>query len=114
MSGAAEANKKGDVTGVYKLVAVNDLKVPTKIAHAGAVLEVRSGSFTIQADGKCSSKMVFVPPNGKETTLVRPATYNQQGSKLTMQWQGAGRTTGTVEGNRFRMENEDMVLVYQK
>ena len=31
-----------------------------------------------------------------------------------MQWQGAGMTTGTVEGNTFTMENEGMVFVYQR
>jgi len=29
-------------------------------------------------------------------------------------WQGAGTTTGTIEGNTFTMENEGMVFAYKK
>jgi hypothetical protein len=42
------------------------------------------------------------------------ATYTRQGSKLTMQWEGAGMTTGTVEGDMFTMNNEGMVFSYRK
>ncbi len=31
-----------------------------------------------------------------------------------MRWQSGGTTIGTVEGNKFTMNNEGMVLVYQK
>jgi hypothetical protein len=31
-----------------------------------------------------------------------------------MQWEGAGTTVGTVEGNDFTMNNEGMVFVYRK
>ena len=31
-----------------------------------------------------------------------------------MKWQGAGLTTGTVEGNTFTMDNEGMLFVYKK
>jgi hypothetical protein len=75
---------------------------------------VRSGSFTIKADGTCSTKTVFVPPSGTEATREVSATYTKEGSKLTMKWQGAGMTIGTVEGDKFTMDNEGMVFVYKK
>jgi hypothetical protein len=102
------------ISGVYELVKIGGNKVPAKISHDGAVLEIRAGAFTISADGQCKSKMTFVPPSGVESTLERKATYSREGPRLNMQWQGAGRTQGTVEGNTFTMENEGMVLVYQK
>ena len=103
-----------DPTGVYSLVSVNGNKVPASVSHEGATLQVRSGSFTIKADGTCGTKTVFVPPSGQEATREVNATYTREGSKLTMQWQGAGTTTGTIEGNSFTMDNEGMVLVYKK
>ena len=113
----AAAARSKEVSGVYTLVTVNGKKLPATISHEGNDLQVRSGSFTITADGKCSSRMTFVPPSGKETTVEVTATYSLEGrglNRLNMQWQGAGQTRGTVEGNTFTMENEDMVLAYRK
>jgi hypothetical protein len=103
-----------DPTGVYALVSVNGNAVPASVSHDGTALQVRSGSFTIKADGTCGTKTVFVPPSGQEATRDVSATYTKEGSKLTMQWQGAGTTTGTIEGNTFTMDNEGMVFVYKK
>jgi hypothetical protein len=96
------------------LVSVNGNAVPASVSHDGTALQVRSGSFTIKADGTCGTKPVFVPPSGSEATREVSATYTKEGSKLTMQWQGAGMTTGTIEGNTFTMDNEDMVFMYKK
>ena len=103
-----------DPTGVYTLVSVNGNKVPASVSHDGTALQVRSGSFTIKADGTCGTTTVFVPPSGKEATREVSATYTKEGAKLTMQWQAAGMTTGTIEGNTFTMDNEGMVFVYKK
>jgi hypothetical protein len=103
-----------DPTGVYALVSVNGNAVPASVSHDGTALQVRSGSFTIKADGTCSTKTVFVPPSGTEATREVSATYTKEGSKLTMKWQGAGMTIGTVEGDKFTMDNEGMVFVYKK
>jgi hypothetical protein len=108
------ARTKADVSGVYTLVTVNGMKLPATVSHESAGLQIRAGSFTIRADGQCISRMTFVPPSGQETTLERNATYTREGGKLTMQWQGAGRTIGTVEGNTFTMENESMVFAFKK
>src|SRR3954468_15923319 len=56
-----------DPVGVYSLISVNSTKVPASVAHEGATLQVRSGTFTINADGTCDSKIVFVPPSGIES-----------------------------------------------
>jgi hypothetical protein len=110
----AKVAKAADPAGVYALVSVNGSQVPASVAHEGVNLQVRSGTFSIKSDGTCGTKTVFVPPSGSEATREVNATYTQEGSKLTMRWQGAGVTSGTVDGKTFTMENEGMVFVYKK
>jgi hypothetical protein len=110
----AKVTKESDPTGDYALVSVSGSPVPASVDHDGVKLQVRSGTFTIKADGTCSTKTVFVPPSGSEVAREVSATYTKEGSKLTMQWKGAGMTTGTVEGNTFTMNNEGMLFVYRK
>jgi len=110
----AKVAKDVDPTGVYTLVSVNGNAVPASVSHDGTALQVRSGTFTIKADGTCGTKTVFVPPSGQEATRDVSATYTKEGSKLTMKWQGAGMTTGTIEGNTFTMDNEGMLFAYKK
>jgi len=50
----------------------------------------------------------------KEMTREVKAAYTQEGSTLTMKWEGAGTTTGTVHGDTFTMNNEGMVFSYRK
>jgi hypothetical protein len=54
-----------------------------------------------------------VPSRGDSAAEVK-ATYTRQGSTLTMQWEGAGTTTGTVQGDTFTMNNEGMAFAYRK
>ena len=110
----AKVAKDVDPTGDYALVSVNGSTVPASISHDGTALQVRSGTFNIKADGTCSTKTVFVPPSGSEVAREVSATYTKDGDKLTMKWQGAGTTTGTIEGSTFTMDNEGMLFVYKK
>jgi len=110
----AKIVKDVDPTGVYTLVSVNGSTVPASVSHDGTPLQVRSGTFTVKADGTCSTKTGFVPPSGSEVAREVSATYTKEGSKLNMQWKGAGTTTGTIAGNTFTMDNEGMRFVYRK
>jgi hypothetical protein len=103
-----------DPAGEYTLVSVNGNRVPASISHEGVSLQIRSGTFIINTDGTCISKTVFVPPPGTEVTREVTATYTRDGSRLTMQWKGAGITVGTIQGTIFTMENEGMVFMYRK
>ena len=103
-----------EIAGAYTLVSVDGNEMPATVSHDGATIQVRSGTFIINADGTCSSKTVFVPPTGTETEREVDATYTREGSKLTMKWEGAGMTVGTVDGNTFTMDNEGMIFVYKK
>jgi hypothetical protein len=107
----AKATATTDPTGTYTLVSVDGNKVPCTVQHDGRALPVKSGSFVINADGTCRSQMFLT---GRDTPIEVKATYTRDGSKLTMKWQGAGMTIGNVERNTFTMNNEGMVLAYQK
>jgi len=107
---AAETNP----VGTYALVSVNGNKLPYTVKHEQATMIIKSGAFVINADGTCISKMVFsVPPRADSSRDVK-ATYTHQGSKLSMKWEGAGKTVGTLEGDTFTMNNEGMIFVYRK
>ncbi|MFA5203960.1 MAG: hypothetical protein WC708_06085 [Lentisphaeria bacterium] len=103
-----------DTHGVYRLISVDGKPVPARVSHDGTTLEVRSGTFTIKADGTCGSRIIMVPPSGMEVIREVSATYVQDGPKLTMRWKGAGKTIGTITGDTFTMNNHGMVFVYRK
>ena len=106
--------RPNDPTGVYALVSVNGAQLPASVSHGEVPIKVHSGSFTINADGTCSTKTVFGPPSGSTVTREVSATYTQEGSTLKMQWQGAGRTEGTLQGDTFNMNNEGMIFSYKR
>jgi len=103
-----------DPTGVYALVSVDGRNVPCDLVHEGVTLTIKSGVFTITADGHCNSQMNFSVPERGDMSREVKASYTRQGAVLTMQWEGAGMTMGEVNGNTFIMTNEDMVLAYRK
>ena len=100
--------------GTYALVSVDGNKVPCTVQHDKHTLSVKSGTFAINADGTCSSKIVFSIPSGGDSGREVKATYTRQGAKLTMKWVGAGTTTGTVAGDTFTMNNEGITFAYRK
>ncbi len=88
--------------------------MPCSVEHEGHAVAIKSGTFVINADGTCSSKIDFSTPSGGGSLREVKATYTQEGTKLTMRWEGAGMTTGKVEGDTFTMNNEGMLLTYRK
>ena len=50
--------------GTYALVSVDGNKVPCTVQHDGHGIAVKGGTFVINADGTCSSKMEFSVPSG--------------------------------------------------
>ena len=59
-------------------------------------------------------KWSSVSPSGDDVTRKVNATYTREGAKLNMQWEGAGKTAGTFEGDSFSMNNEGMIFAYKK
>jgi hypothetical protein len=100
--------------GTYTLLSVDGKTVPCTLLHEGASPTVKSGTFVINADGTCSSKILFSLPSGGDASREVKATYTCQGTNLTMKWEGAGTTTGAVQGDSFTMNNEGMIFAYRK
>ena len=102
------------VDGTFTLRTVDGLALPAKVQHGNAAVEVLSGSMAFNSDGTCVSKTVFRPPAGREVHREVTADYVRDGSNLRMKWHGAGKTTGTLQGDAFTMNNEGMVFAYQR
>ena len=100
-----------DPAGVYTLVSVDVVNIPGMVNHDGHDVMLHSGTFIINADNTCISKTVFT---SEKIHREVKATYTQEGSKLTLNWVGAGITEGTVEGETFTMNNEGMIFSYKK
>jgi hypothetical protein len=100
--------------GVYTMVSVDGKAVPCRLTHEGVAMIVKSGSFTINADGTCRSLSTFAVPPHPDINREVKATYTQNGAELTMRWAGAGVTRGQITGNVFTMTNEEMVFSYRK
>jgi len=111
---AVDASKLPDIAGSYTLVSINGETLPFTVTHEGPGIQVTSGTFTIRPDGTCTSVVAFLVPSGQAQSREVSATYTRDGSKLTMQWQGAGVTIGTVEGDTFTMDNEGQLFLYRK
>lgn len=111
---AADALKLPDIAGSYALVSINGTPLPFTVTHEGPGIRVTSGTFTIRADGTCTSVVAFLMPSGQAQSREVSATCTRDGSRLTMQWQGAGVTNGTIEGDTFTMDNEGQLFLYRK
>jgi hypothetical protein len=111
---AADAAKLPGIAGSYTLVSINDTPLPFTVTHEGPGVRVTSGTFTIRPDGTCATVTAFVLPSGQAQSREVSATYTRDGSRLTMQWQGAGVTNGTIEGDTFTMQNEGQLFLYRK
>ncbi len=107
-------NDGPEPVGSYTLIRVNEQKVPCRIQHAGQFLTVESGMFVFEADAGCRSQIDFVGPSGGKVRRDVRATYRRRGATLTMKWKGAGKTTGTLHGDTFTMNNEGMKFFYRR
>ena len=101
-----------EIVGDYTLVAVNGSAVPADVEHDGVTMRVMSGSMSFRSDGTCRSTMRFIAPTGQEAVNTVAADYTVSGETVTMRWQGAGTTTGVLQGNAFTMDNVGMILRY--
>lgn len=111
---ATDAVTPPEISGTYALVSINGKALPFTVTHEGPGIQVTSGSFTIRPDGTCTSVVAFLLPSGQPQSREVGATYTREGPRLTMQWQGAGVTFGSVEGDTFTMDNEGQVFLYRK
>jgi hypothetical protein len=112
--GGPRAETSADLAGTYTLVSVDDKAVPCEIMHGKVPMTIKSGRFTIAADGTCRSLMNFSVPQRDNLSRETTATFTRAGDQLAMKWKGAGTTRGQVRGDTFTMMNEGMKLQYRK
>jgi hypothetical protein len=103
-----------DIAESYQLIAVNSAAIPATISHDNATIKVHSGDFIIRADGTCSTTSVFSRLSGGKVTRKVHGSFTRKGSKLEIQWQGAGATTGTIDGETFSMNNHGIIFMYSR
>lgn len=113
-AGGLNAGAPANIAGDYTLVSVDGKAVPCVVSHEGRDVTVKSGLFTINANGTCRSQSVFSLAESRDVHRVVEATYTLSGTDLTMHWKGAGTTTGSVKGGDFTMNNEGMIFAYRK
>jgi hypothetical protein len=113
-SAAATAAAPADISGTYTLVSINGTALPYTMTHEAPGVRVTSGTFTLRPDGTCSSDGTFVLPSGQAMSRAVSATWTRDGARLTMTWEGAGTTIGTLEGDTFTMDNEGQIFAYRR
>ena len=100
--------------GTYALATVDGRELPATVLHGETSMVVHSGIFRINRDGTCSSKIVLSPYARAAITREVNATYTRDGASLNMQWSGAGKTRGKLDGKNFEMMNEGIVYCYRR
>lgn len=108
------AAQAGGLDAVFELESVNGKTLPAEVHHQGKKLTVVSGRMTFLPESESRSETVFRPESGKEVRRAVSAVYTERQGKLEMQWRGAGRTVGIIEGDTFTMNNEGMIFRYRK
>ena len=103
-----------DHAGTYELVTINGNELPYTPPHEGGAPQVRSSTFTLNADGTFSSTFTYGMPSVNPFSRDFSGTYTREGSRFSFQWKGAGRTTATLEGNTLTMDNEGVLFAYRK
>ena len=104
-----------DVAGTYTLVTVDGHAIPYAPMHQGQrAPTIVSSTLTLDEGGRFESKMSYGKPDGGEFSRDFKGTYVRKGSELVMTWEGAGRTTVTIDGGTLTMNNEGMLFVYEK
>lgn len=103
-----------DPVGVYSLASVDGKTLPCTLTHAGTTMAILPGSFTIIAEGKCTSSINLSLVSNQNLTKITRASYTQSGAKLTMKWEHAGTNRGTLADDTFTMNSEGMMFAYRK
>ncbi len=104
-----------DPTGTYNMVSIDGNELPYAPAHQGQTgPEIVSGSLALNADGTFTMTMDFQIPGGTRQSSNFEGTYTIEGSEFRLKWEGAGITTGTLEGNKFSFNNEGMIFTFQR
>jgi hypothetical protein len=103
-----------DHFGTYVLTTIDGNQLPFNPTGAGRGPQFRSGAITLQPNGNFKSALTYRMPDGQVATRDSSGSYTREGSSFKLQWNGAGVTTGTLEGSTFTIEDDGLRCVYRK
>jgi hypothetical protein len=109
--GTAESS---DPTGTYTLITIDGHELPYAPSHEGEQgPEIVASTFTINADGTFLMKMNY-KAGSRSSSRDFTGTYTFENSTFRFEWDNAGVTSATLEGNTFTMNNEGILFAYRK
>jgi len=106
--------KVSEHAGTYTLIAINGNKLPYTPPHEGGAPQVRSSTFTLNADGSFGNTMSYGTPSGQTMSRDFSGNYTRESERFTFYWKGAGMTTATLNGDTLTMNNEGILFAYRK
>jgi len=110
----SETAEPSDHTGTYSLVSIDGNELPYTPSHAGGAPQVLSSTLTLNADGTFHMSMSYGTESGNPVSREFNGTYTREDSSFRLQWEGAGVTTGTLEGDTLTIDNEGLLFAYRK
>jgi hypothetical protein len=113
----------GEPVGTYRLVSIDGHPVPYAPvdphgpAHASPGPEIVTGTIVLGADGTFRSTMAYrIERDGSIRAMEREftGTWVREGPGYRLDWDGAGQTPATLEGDTFTYDNVGMLLAYRR
>ncbi len=114
LAACSQADNSGDFTGTYELVTIDGHELPYTPTHEGGAPEVLSSTLILDADGTFRMSMTYGTASGNSMERDFSGTYTVDGAALRFVWEGAGVTSGTLEGDTVTIVNEGIPFAYQK
>ncbi len=103
-----------DITGTYTLVSVEGNPLPYNPAHEVGAPEIMSSTLALASDSTFQITITFATSPGNPVSRDMKGTYSLDEGALSFDWEGAGITPATHEGDTITILNEGLSFVYQK
>jgi hypothetical protein len=111
---ACASGNSAEVAGTFELVTVDGNPVPYAPSHEGGAPEVLSSTLILNTDGTFQMTMTYATSPGNSITRDFSGSYTLEGDNLHFEWEGAGTTPGTLNGDTLTFTNEGVVFAYSK
>ena len=108
----------GAIAGNYTLRTIDGQDLPAVILQVlNDKVEVTAGSLRINSDLTFSSSLTAAATTSGTTTSAtdtQTGTYTLNGTAITLRFQDASTSTGSITGNTLTVIDEGLSLVYRK
>ena len=106
------------IAGNYTLRTIDGQDLPAVILQVlNDKVEVTAGSLRINSDLTFSSSLTAAATTSGTTTSAtdtQTGTYTLNGTAITLRFQDASTSTGSITGNTLTVIDEGLSLVYRK